>query len=177
MNRRSFLFGLPIALFSWEAMAHSPWGQYAVYRQKHLLILSTRDDAPSYDYSKRLAKAINKTAPEAKARPARAIDLNRAYNLLRTKQFQFALLSSENIQAMRTSTGQFSGKPSVDLKTVYEFGNLEFVVVADFPEELAAVVTNAVLANLDILPDAMSPKTALNRATLHQGARSALERF
>ena len=88
MNRRLFVFAaacLPLAPN--PARAHSPWGQYHVYRKKHLLILSTRDDAPSYPFSRQLVDCLQAALPEAKARPARAIHLERAYNLLRTDQF------------------------------------------------------------------------------------------
>lgn len=156
------------------AFAHSPWGQYAVYRQKHLLILSTRDDPDSYEYSKLLVNVINRAAPEASARPARAINLDRAYNLLRTDQFQFALLSSENIEAMRHATGSFSGRPSVELKTIYKFGNLEFVVLADFPEQLVEIVANAVLTHWKDLPGALERSEILKSAALHPGARHAI---
>ena len=45
--------------------AHSPWGQYLAYREQHLLIMSTREDAPTYPYSKILVDVINKQLPEA----------------------------------------------------------------------------------------------------------------
>ena len=177
MLRRAFLAALPAVLFPLSALGHSPWGQYAVYRQKHLLILSTRDAAESYPYSKRLVEAINNEAPKASARPARAINLDRAYNLLRTDQFQFAVLSRSNIEAMRASTGPFSGKPPVGLKTIYQFNDLEFVVRADFPKNLVAIVTDAVLSNLGSLPGALPPNELLKKSTLHAGARQAIEHF
>lgn len=160
-----------------RAQAHSPWGQYAVYRQKHLLVLSTRDDAESYPYSKLLVEAINRGAPEANARPARAKDLRRAYDLLRSNQFQFALLSVSNIEAMRSGRGEFSDQQTVDLKTLYRFEELEFVVRSDFPVNLAAIVTDAVLQNLEDLPNAATPRELLAHDTLHPGARAALEGF
>ena len=177
MLRRAFLIAVSAALFPMSASGHSPWGQYAVYRQKHLLVLSTRDDSESYPFSKRLVEAINKEAPEASARPARAINLYRAYNLLRTDQFQFALLSKSNIEAMRSSMGPFAGKPPVVLKTIYKFDDLEFVVRADFPRNLVAIVTEAVLSNLGSLPGAWPPKQLLKQTTLHAGARDAIEHF
>jgi hypothetical protein len=177
MLRRTFLYILPPFLVSLAAKAHSPWGQYAVYRQKHLLVLSTRDDPKSYGYSKLLVEAINKTAPEASARPARAINLERAYNLLRTDQFQFALLSKANIDSMRSATAGFTNKPPVDLKTIYQFDELEFVVVADFPDELVAIVTEAVLTNIASLPGALAHEEILKRETLHEGARTAISDF
>lgn len=175
MNRRTVLTGLIACAVPTSALAHSPWGQYAVYRQKHLLVLSTRDDKLSYPYSKRLVEAINKGAPEASARPARAINLNRAYNLLRSDQFQFALLSSANIYAMRSATGPFEGKKPVDLKTIYRFDDLEFVVRADFPDNLVAIVTDAVMSNVEALPGAAAAKAMLEDKYLHPGARQALK--
>ena len=177
MLRRTFLCALPAFFLPSGAKAHSPWGQYAVYRQKHLLVLSTRDDADSYGYSRLLVDVINISAPEASARPARAINLERAYNLLRTDQFQFVLLSTANIEAMRTATGAFAGKPPVDLKTIYQFDQLEFAVVAHFPDELVAVVTDAVLSYITALPGALPPELVLKQKTLHQGARDAIENF
>lgn len=178
MHRRTFLASLACLLVPnlapSRAMAHSPWGQYAVYRQKHLLVLSTRDDTESYPYSKLLVDAINRSAPEAKARPARAKNLKRAYDLLRSDQFQFALLSRNNIDAMRLATGQFSAGDPVDLKTVYQFGQLEFAVRADFPAHLVAIVAHAVLSGLDDLPGASAMTDVLARDTLHAGARDAI---
>ena len=120
---------------------------------------------------------INKSAPEASARPARAINLDRAYNLLRTNQFQFALLSRANIEAMRTATDAFAGRPTVDLKTIYQFDHLEFAVVADFPDELVAIVTDAVLSHIAALPGALPAREVLKYDTLHKGARDAIKNF
>ena len=164
------LFALHPALI----LAHSPWGQFQVYRQKHLLVLSTLDDLPSYSYSKKLVNALNKSVPEAKARPARAINLERAYNLLRTNQFQFALLSKANIEMMRSASDQFEGKDKIDLKTIYEFGDLEFVVQPDFPEDLVAVVANGVVESLSTLPEAKPAAEVIFNEKLHAGARKVL---
>lgn len=177
MLRRSFICMLPVLLATRAAYAHSPWGQYVVYRQKHLLILSTRDDPESYGYSKLLVAAINESAPEASARPARAVNLDRAYNLLRTDQFQFALLSRANIDAMRTASGVFADKRPVDLRTVYRFDDLEFVVLANFPSRLVSVVTEAVLSNISTLPGAEPPNELLKLETLHAGAQAAIRNF
>lgn len=122
-------------------------------------------------------EAINHTAPEANARPARAINLKRAYDLLRTDQFQFALLSTPNADAMRYAMGAFAGNPPVDLKTIYGFGNLEFAVRADFTAELVAVVTHAVLSGLGSLPGASAPSKVLGRETLHPGASEPIRAY
>lgn len=172
LNRRFFLCLLATGYSSIVA-GHSPWGQYQVYRQKHLLILSTRDDTQSYPYSKKLVGALNKVVPSANARPARAINLERAYNLLRTDQFQFALLSRSNIKTLREASGQFEGKPKVDLRTIYEFDGLEFVVRADFPKDLVAIVAHGILEALPTLPGAASVEEVRKNPSLHPGASMA----
>lgn len=173
MSRRSLL--LALVLFPGLAASHSPWGQYQVYRQKHLLILSTREDAPSYPYSKKLVETLNATVPSANARPARAIDLERVYNLLRTDQFQFALLSHDNVDMMINATGQFEGRPKVDLKTVFGFGDLRLVVRGDFPENLVAIVTHGIVEALPVFRDAMDLEQLRTEKNLHPGVLLALE--
>ena len=166
-----------LGVYAPASLAHSPWGQYQVYRQKHLLVLSTREDPPSYPYSKDLVAALNHSVPNANARPARAIDLERVYNLLRTDQFQFAILSRDNISKLKQPNGLFDGSQKVDLRTIYQFEALEFVVRADFPEELVAIVTHGVLESLSMLPGAAGIDLVKTSPDLHPGARKALEGF
>ena len=174
LSRRNLLVALILG-FPRPGVAHSPWGQYQVYRRKHLLILSTREDAPSYPYSRKLVETLNATVPTASARPARAVDLERVYNLLRTDQFQFALLSNANVEMMINATGQFEGRPKVDLRTVFRFGDLRFVVRQDFPDNLVAVVTHGIVEALPVFRDAVDLETLKADPTLHPGALMALQ--
>ena len=73
MSRKFFILKLFTIFFIYILLAaHSPWGQYHAYRQQHLLIMSTREDIPTYPFSKLLIEVINQELPEASARPARA---------------------------------------------------------------------------------------------------------
>ena len=73
MFRKLFTLRLACIFFIYILLVgHSPWGQYHAYRQQHLLIMSTREDAPTYPFSKILIEVINQALPEASARPARA---------------------------------------------------------------------------------------------------------
>ncbi len=90
-------------VFSIPALAHSPWGQYHVYRQMHLLIMSTIPDGPSYAYSNKIVKAINEVIPEAKARPARAKNFERVHSLFKTKQIQLSLYTSPSPRDLSTT--------------------------------------------------------------------------
>ena len=55
INRRNFLKFVPI-IFSLSIVGHAPWGQWQVYRQRHMLFLSTIEDKPSYPFSKILVE-------------------------------------------------------------------------------------------------------------------------
>lgn len=179
LKRRLFLFSTAaIALWANPLIAHSPWGQYQVYRQKHLLILSSRDDDISYPFSKELVSCLDQVLPIAKARPARAINLARAFDLLRTDQFQFALFNRTNIDKMRTASDDFSGKRPVELSTMIGFGDMQFVVRKDFPADLVATVTHNIIKCRKNFSIPMNvTKQALKDPHLHQGAKEALNEF
>ena len=158
--------------------AHSPWGQYQVYRQKHLLILSSRDDELSYPFSKELVACLANELPIAKARPARSINIERAFDLLRTDQFQFAVFDRGNIDKMRNATGDFSDRQPVDLGTLLEFGDLRMVVRRDFPDDLVATVTHNLIKCRDELSIPLNLKPQiLEDPNLHEGAKEAIRDF
>ena len=177
MNRRKFLAILAVIMPS-TAIAHSPWGQFQVYRQKHLLILTSREDEESYPYSKLLAVALNREQPNASARPARAINLKRVYNLLRTKQFTFTLLPTNHLELLEAmDLDNTKSQYRLDLSPIYTFGDLVFLVQNDFDTNLVRIVTHALAESAIWLPDADSPLDVLANKKLHPGAYEALEKF
>ena len=157
------------------AYGHSPWAQHHVYRQKHLLILSARDDSASYPVSKKLVELINSFEPSARARPARAKNLKRAYKLLKTRQLQFALLSKHNLDMMRFSSGKLKGNEEVNLQTIYVFGDLEFVSVDGFPDDLAYSLTEGLVRSHHELTQMVSLENLIDYETLHPGSRKLLQ--
>ncbi|MDP6398148.1 MAG: hypothetical protein QGF79_04000 [Arenicellales bacterium] len=157
-----------------KAEAHSPWSQYQVYRQEHLMIMSTRVDQPTYEYSLLLIDAINEILPEASARPARAKDWVRVHSLFKTKQIPLVLLSSDNANGLISGSGPFSGEPAVNAVVLYRFGDLILLAHPDFPEGHAWLVTNAIMEQRAILPGAADPSAVQELTNLHNGARSAL---
>ena len=99
--------------------AHSPWGQYLAYREQHLLIMSTREDAPTYPYSKILVEVLEEVLPEASARPARARTFKRVQSLFSTNQMPLVLLSKKNAIALINGEGPFKQYGSADAEVVY----------------------------------------------------------
>lgn len=153
--------------------AHSPWGQHQVYRQKHLLIMSTIDDVPTYPFSKRLVTVINEVLPHASARPARAKHFERLHSLFSTKQMKVMLLSRPNAQAALRGDGPFEAFGPLEFRVLYQFGDLQLLGQVDFPDQFAWLVTDAIMrARTKIEAD--SPEIVQQLTNLHPGALIAL---
>ena len=155
--------------------AHTPWGQYQVYRQKHLLIMSTISDEPTYPFSRRLVTAINVALPEARARPARAKHFERLHSLFATKQMQVMLLSRMNAEEALKGGGPFSEYGALTFKILYQFGELQLLAQTDFPVEHAWLVTNAILNSEEISEFIDPTDTVLSIENLHHGSLLALQ--
>ena len=158
-------------------MAHSPWSRYVVYRQKHLLIMSSRADPDSYPYSELLIQAINREEPSAAARPARAQDLNRCYDLVATDQMQFMLLPRSVTTEMLGGQGGFADKDPLPVKVLYEFGDLTLSVRNDVDANIVRTITFAILEQLGSLPNASSPQAMLNVENVHVDSLTAITTF
>ena len=170
-----FCLQLPIfILIAFVLSAHSPWGQYQVYRQKHLLIMSTIDDEPTYPFSKKLVAAINEVLPHARARPARAKHFQRVHSLFSTKQMQVMLLSRSNAVAALNGEGPFAAHGSLDFRVLYQFGDIQLLGQVDFPDQFAWLVTDAIIRAQAII-EADTPNIVLELPNLHPGSLTALK--
>ena len=87
---------------------HTPYGQWQVYRQKHLLIGCHREDPETYDLAQQVVATLDERLPEAAARPARARTAGRLASLLGTDQLKLAVLSEEDAAAMAVGAGRFA---------------------------------------------------------------------
>ena len=169
-----FCLRLPILIvIGFVLSAHSPWGQYQVYRQKHLLIMSTIQDEPTYPFSKKLVAVINEVLPHASARPARAKHFERLHSLFSTKQMKVMLLSRINAQAARRGDGPFEAFGPLEYRVLYQFGELQLLGQVDFPDQFAWLVTNAIM-RAQIKIDADSPDVVRQLTNLHPGTLIAL---
>ena len=161
-------------VFSIPALAHSPWGQYHVYRQMHLLIMSTIPDGPTYPYSNKIVKAINEVNPEAKARPARAKNVESVHSLFKTKQIQLVLLSKSNAKALLEGSTPFSGLGPVEAKVLYAFGDLLLLVQNDFPNSKVWLLADAFKKIHKRLPGALTPQQVMVLPNLHPAVLLAI---
>ena len=154
--------------------SHSPWGQYHSYRQQHLLIMSTREDAPTYPFSKQLVKVINQELPEASARPARARTFKRVQSLLSTGQIPLLLLSKKNARALINGTGPFRKFGKTESFVIYNFGDLVLLSEPNFPNRHAWQLTKVFMDPVSESIGATSPLKTRQVTDIHQGTMMAL---
>ena len=116
MTRRGFVAGLCAALaLAPGAGAHTLYGQWVVYRKKHLLVGCHREDPETYRLAQEVVAAFEAVLPEAKARIARARRPDRLASLLATDQLEIAVLSADDVADMAAGVGRFAPYGPVDL--------------------------------------------------------------
>ena len=149
--------------------SHSPWGQYLAYREQHLLIMSTREDAPTYPYSKILVEVLDEVLPEASARPARARTFKRVQSLFSTNQMPLVLLSKKNAIDLINGEGPFKQYGSADAEVVYFFDDLVLLAQPKFPNRFSWLLTEAIIKAGLKLPGAKSPLENEKIIKIHPG--------
>ena len=109
---------LVAALQPLSGHAHTPYKQWAVYRQKHLLIGCHKDVPATYDLSKQIVSHLEGELPAASARVARAPAASRLASLMATDQLNIAILAPELALAMASGSDKFAVYGSIELTTL-----------------------------------------------------------
>jgi hypothetical protein len=151
LNRRFFIKFIifPIAFMS---MGHAPWGQWQVYRMRHMLLLSVIEDEESYPFSKIIIESLVETLPEARARPARARGFRRVYNLLSTDQMPLVVLSKNTAISLLHGEGVFSDFSPVEMNIVYDFGEMVLMARPKMPDNHTWRITDALIRSGKFTP-------------------------
>jgi hypothetical protein len=139
--------------------------------------MSSKTDRDSYPYSELLIQAINREEPGAMARPARAQNLQRCYDLFATNQMQFMLIPRSDTVDMFTSQGSFAATEPLPGKILYEFGDLILSVRDDVDANIVRTITFAILEQLESLPNASSPLAMLEVGNVHVDSLTAITTF
>jgi hypothetical protein len=145
MNRRRFVAGLAAAGASLLLSGHTPYRQWKLYRQTHLLIFTTRDDPGSDDLGERMAARLLTALPESKARVARAPHAARIASLMTSSQADVAVLSHANAAALYASREPFTDYPPIELRVLVETAQYQLVCREDFKREHAYIVAEALV--------------------------------
>lgn len=154
MRRRAVLEA-GFALAAWlTTSAHTPYGQWAVYRSRHLLVLTEKTDPPSYALGKRVAAILATWLPTSSARVARAPYARRVASLISTGQLDVAVVSREKAAALRAGRPPFEEFAPVPLRTLADLGPYLLVCREDFPARHAWLVARTLSEHREGLPEA-----------------------
>ena len=136
--------------------------------------MSTREDAPTYPFSKQLIEIINQELPEASARPARARTFKRVQSLLSTGQIPLLLLSKKNARALIQGIGPFRKFGKTKSFVIYNFGDLVLLSETQFPNRHAWQLTKVFMNTENDSINAKSPLETKQVTNIHQGTLKAL---
>lgn len=146
MNRRQVI-GLALSGMGWSAaQAHTPYGQWVVYRKKHLLIGAHRRDPGTYELAKELTGILAEHLPRARSRVARAPDARRLASLLGTEQLDVAVLGPADAEDMRAGSGQFEPYGAIGILQLAVLDDYVLVAHERFPARHAWLVAAALHA-------------------------------
>ena len=151
---------------------HTPYGQWVVYRKKHLLIGCHKGDPATYDLAKQVVALLDEHLPAAKSRVARAPHAGRLASLLATAQMDVAALSMPDAAAMQAGSDRFAAYGAVPIALLLPLGDRLLVARTDFPERHAWLVT-AALVGTALVPAA--DPAANPGIPWHAGSRAFLE--
>lgn len=147
MNRRRlFAAGAAIAA-ALSLSAHTPYRQWKLYRQTHLLIFTLRDDPADDTLGERIASRLRELLPESNARVARAPHVQRIASLITTGQADVALLSRADAAGLFHRRPPFQDYAPVRLRVLVETDRYRLVCREDFKPEHAFLVAQALASD------------------------------
>jgi hypothetical protein len=149
--------------------AHTPYGQWTVYRQRNLFIVASRADAPAVELAQALVRGLARELPESHARFTRATDTVRIASLLATGQLDVAIISRDEAASMHAGSGAFEGIGPIPLRSLTELGSHLLVTVESFRERHAFLLAKAIEHLRSSLPLAAASSLPLP-IPVHHGA-------
>ncbi|MGI9305247.1 MAG: hypothetical protein ACR2RB_21470 [Gammaproteobacteria bacterium] len=153
-------------------MAHTPYRQWAVYRQRHLLIVVNKRDAPSYELGKVVAAILAEYLPASSARVTRAPYVGRVGSLIASKQLDVALLRPQQADALMRGRKPFTDYGPVALRAIAGLGEFLLVCRDDFLARHAYLLAQTLSLHAGKIA-VLAPNTTV---PAHEGALAFFER-
>jgi TRAP-type uncharacterized transport system substrate-binding protein len=172
MRRRTFLRAGLVAVACFTAGGHTPYRQWQVYRRKHLLVGTSKADAPTYPLGQKIAAVLATYLPESSARVTRGPDPWRLASLLTTDQLEVALLSVADAAALRDGRAPFDAFGPTALNALFAFGGYLLVCRPDFPAHHGYQVVQTLAENAAAIAGAMAIDANASPVAIHAGARA-----
>ena len=138
MQRRRFIGSAAAILAAglWpvaQALAHTPYAQWDLFRKRNLQILTSHSDLPGDAIGDEWVDFLREKLPLSRAMVSRARDVARVASLLKTDQSKLAVLSYQHAQAMMTAAAPFEDYPNMPLQIMFDNGTHVLVAREDLP--------------------------------------------
>lgn len=147
MNRRTFLTGIAAGTGWLVLTGHSPYRQWIVYRETHLVILTSRDDPGADALGEKFAALVRGALPDSKAAVGRGPRVQRIASLIATRQAEVGVVSRSNALAMARGSAPFDQIGPIDLRVVVQNDAYQLVCRDDFPRPHGYLVAEALMGN------------------------------
>lgn len=170
MRRRGFV-RMAAAGAAWVVLGgHTPYRQWQVYRQKHLLIGSCRADPPSYTLAREIVQTLEMWLPESSPRASRAPDQRRLASLLSSGQLQVTVMRHRDVADMAAGRAMFEATGPVPSRRLFSLGEHLLVCRPDFPDHHAWLVAATLSDHGELLSVGAPARPELGPVPVHPGA-------
>lgn len=176
MIDRRRLIATILATLAWPALsAHTPYRQWKLYRKQHLLIGTSKTDAPSFPLGKQVADLLLTYLPESSSRVTRAPDQQRLASLITTGQMELVLLSRSDTAALAAGRAPFEDFGETPLNALFTYGNYVLVCRPDFPYRHAWLVVRTLSEQAAAIDGAAPAEPGGVPVPVHPGALAYAE--
>jgi hypothetical protein len=174
-RRRFFLrFALAAALLT-VFSGHSPFRQWYVYRDQHLIVAAAAADRVAGDLAEAISARLRERLPDTRSVAADARDNEELIALLRSHQMKLVILDRRASRAALDGAGEFARFGSTPVRMLFMSKDYVLVALDDLPDADAARIAEALLAPDGPVPGGASqPRDAGAPIPPHSGAARAL---
>lgn len=171
MERRRLLTAAAAMAATGLLSGHAPYRQWVVYRQTHLVILTSRDDPGGDDLGEKCAAVMRTVLPDSKAAVGRGPRVQRIASLIATQQAEVGIVSQPNATAMYHGAAPFGDIGAIPLRVLVQNEVYRMVCREDFPRQHGYLIAEA-LAGGDADLGLVVPRAEQSEIPVHAGAQA-----
>jgi hypothetical protein len=172
ISRRAWLLGVSTLLLSSNTIAHTPYGQWDVFRQRHLQILTSRSDLIGDAVADTWVAIIADHLPKSNAMVSRSRTSVGVASLLKTDQAKLAVLSHDQADALFNAKSPFEDYAPMPMQVLVDDGAYVLLARDDLPLEHGYVLVATLLEQADALHVSV-PLKGMFGMSVHLGAKAA----
>jgi len=168
-QRRRFLGAASLAAGWFLLTAHSPYRQWTVYRQVHLVIITSRDDPAGDALGDEMAEIVRASLPDSRATVGRGPRAERTASLLATAQAEVAIVPKAVALSMFHGIDRFRDYGAIPLRVILQNDTHLLVCRSDLIDAHAYLLAEALLKNGATLRLSLPPDTGDDGLPPHPG--------